>query len=81
MSSPQSAPSNYPAPQVLSASERARALRQRDAAQRIKQVNIRIPEIWDTTMQMLARELRAGAQLDGFVIRDKKTGRVRTLIV
>lgn len=61
--------------------QRAAALRARDEAKRIKQVNVRVPEAWDVTIQMLAAELRAGMRLEGFVVRDLKTGRVKTLIV
>lgn len=66
---------------AISASQRAAALRARDAAKGFKQVNIRVPESWDTTMQLVARELRAGQRLEGLVLRDPKTGRVRTMIV
>lgn len=68
-------------PKGGTAAERAAALRQRDAALGLKQVNIRVPATWDTTMQMIARALRHGQRIDGVVFRDLKTGRVRTQIV
>lgn len=64
-----------------SAAERAAAARARDARKDVKQVNVRVPSQWDSTIQMLGRELRAGMRLEGFVVRDPKTGRVKTLIV
>lgn len=63
------------------ASVRAAALRSRDAALGLKQVNVRVPAIWDTTLQILARELREGQRLEGLVVRDPATGRVKTIIV
>ena len=66
---------------AVPATERAAAFRARDARSGFKQVNVRVPAEWDTTMQIVARELRAGVRLEGLVVRDPKTGRVRTIIV
>lgn len=72
---------DVPTRSASSSSERAALLRRRDAAKGLRQLNVRVPEIYDTSIQMLARELRAGLRLEGFVIRDPKTGGLKTLIV
>lgn len=63
------------------AAERAAALRARDAAHGWKQVNVRVPVMMDTTLQIVAQLLREGQRVEGLVIRDPKTGRVRTMIL
>lgn len=68
-------------PAAKTASQRAAALRARDAAHRVRQLNLRVPEVYDVALQQLASDLRAGLRLEGFVVRDLKTGRLRTVII
>jgi len=53
-------------------------LRGRDEAKRIKRIELRIPELYDVDLKMLAEDLRKGMKLEGVVMRDPKTGRVTT---
>lgn len=69
------------AAQRKTATQRAAALRARDAAHGWKQVNVRVPVMMDTTLQIVAQLLREGQRLEGLVIRDPATGRVRTMIL
>jgi hypothetical protein len=64
-------------------SNAARAARRRakDAARSIVQINIRVPSLVDEALKLLAADLRNGLVLQGFVVRDPKTGRVRTVVV
>jgi len=59
--------------------ERKRAQAIRDGVKGIKQVNIRVPALYDVMLGLLARDLREGLNLQGFVLRDPKTGRVKTV--
>jgi hypothetical protein len=63
---------------MKSNAERGAARRARDRQKSIVQVNIRVPELYDVGLKLLAEDLRKGMRLEGVVLRDPKTGRVST---
>lgn len=62
----------------LTNAQRTAARRAKEARRGIVQVNLRIPGTWDVALKLLAEDLRKGLRLEGFVLRDPVTGRVRT---
>jgi len=54
------------------------AHRAREKEKGIVRVELRVPELYDVGLKLLADDLRKGMKLEGVVLRDPKTGRVNT---